>query len=69
MKSLANAVISFISLFFRAFGMRACRFYPSCSCYAHEAFAKYGFLKAGFLSVKRIFKCQPFSAGGYDPLT
>lgn len=45
-----------------------CRFYPTCSVYAYEAIKKYGALKGGFLTVKRILKCHPFNAGGYDPV-
>ncbi|MBQ4324374.1 MAG: membrane protein insertion efficiency factor YidD [Clostridia bacterium] len=45
-----------------------CRFYPTCSSYALEAFQNRGFFVALFLSVKRIFRCNPFSRGGYDPV-
>ncbi len=47
---------------------RNCRFYPTCSSYSMEAYEKYGFLKASFLSLKRILRCNPFNPGGYDPL-
>lgn len=46
----------------------ACRFYPSCSSYAIEAFEKYGFWKGTRLAVGRLLRCQPFCAGGYDPV-
>ncbi len=45
-----------------------CRFYPTCSEYTKQAIEKYGFLKGGWLGVKRICRCHPFSEGGYDPL-
>lgn len=45
-----------------------CRFYPTCSHYSLEAFKKYNFFKAFYLSAKRILKCHPFHPGGYDPL-
>ncbi|MBF4695438.1 membrane protein insertion efficiency factor YidD [Fusibacter ferrireducens] len=45
-----------------------CRFLPTCSQYSLEAIEKYGAIKGGFLSVKRISKCHPFHPGGYDPL-
>jgi len=45
-----------------------CRFLPTCSQYSLEAIDKYGAIKGGFLSVKRISKCHPFHPGGYDPL-
>ena len=45
-----------------------CRFHPTCSQYALEALGRYSFLRATTLLVKRIFKCHPYSAGGYDPV-
>ena len=45
-----------------------CRFQPTCSQYAFEAFSKYNPFKAFFLTVVRISKCHPFHKGGYDPL-
>ncbi len=45
-----------------------CRFYPSCSSYAIEAFQKKGFIKGFLLTVWRILRCNPFCKGGYDPV-
>ncbi|MCB9091810.1 MAG: membrane protein insertion efficiency factor YidD [Halobacteriovoraceae bacterium] len=45
-----------------------CRFYPTCSQYAIEAFQTYSFPKALFLTIKRIIRCQPFCEGGVDLL-
>ncbi|MDY6833165.1 MAG: membrane protein insertion efficiency factor YidD [Thermodesulfobacteriota bacterium] len=45
-----------------------CRFYPSCSQYAHEAVFRHGVVKGLFLSIKRIARCHPFCPGGYDPV-
>jgi len=47
---------------------KTCRFHPTCSEYSYQAVKKYGALKGGFKSVKRISKCHPFNPGGYDPL-
>ena len=46
----------------------ACRFTPTCSNYAIEAYQKYGFFKGTALTVWRILRCNPFSKGGYDPV-
>ena len=46
----------------------SCRFYPSCSEYALEAFNKHGFLKGFWLTLKRIGRCHPLCDGGYDPV-
>ena len=45
-----------------------CRFTPSCSAYALEAFKKRGFFIGFILSFWRILRCNPFSRGGYDPV-
>lgn len=45
-----------------------CRFTPSCSSYAKCAISRFGILKGGFLSFKRILRCNPFGGFGYDPV-
>jgi len=45
-----------------------CRYTPTCSQYAIEAFKKYGIFKGGWLAIKRISKCHPWGGHGYDPL-
>ena len=44
-----------------------CRFTPSCSQYASEVIAKHGVLRGGWLSLKRVLRCNPWHPGGYDP--
>ena len=45
-----------------------CRFTPTCSAYALEAFQKRGFFVGLILTVWRILRCNPFCKGGYDPV-
>ncbi|MBP3402125.1 MAG: membrane protein insertion efficiency factor YidD [Clostridia bacterium] len=45
-----------------------CRFTPTCSAYAIEAFQKRGFFAGFILTVWRILRCNPFGRGGYDPV-
>ena len=46
----------------------ACRFQPTCSRYAYQAIERYGVFKGGWLTVKRLARCQPFGGSGYDPV-
>jgi putative membrane protein insertion efficiency factor len=46
----------------------SCRFTPTCSQYAKEALLKHGLLCGLGLSLKRLARCHPFHAGGYDPV-
>jgi len=47
---------------------RSCRFTPTCSSYALQAFQHYPVPKALYFSIRRILRCNPFHPGGYDPL-
>jgi putative membrane protein insertion efficiency factor len=46
---------------------RSCRYYPTCSNYMIEAVEKYGFRSGLWRGLRRIARCHPFRAGGYDP--
>jgi putative membrane protein insertion efficiency factor len=46
----------------------SCRYVPTCSEYALIAIEKYGAIKGGWLSLKRILRCHPWHEGGYDPV-
>ena len=45
-----------------------CRFTPTCSQYALEAFRKHGVFKGFYLTVRRILRCHPWGGHGYDPV-
>ncbi len=45
-----------------------CRFHPTCSEYAKEAFTHLSLGRAFVLSLWRILRCHPWNAGGYDPV-
>ncbi|HVF65158.1 MAG TPA: membrane protein insertion efficiency factor YidD [Casimicrobiaceae bacterium] len=45
-----------------------CRFFPSCSDYAIEAIERHGAATGSWLATKRLCKCHPLHAGGYDPV-
>ena len=49
-------------------GGPTCRFTPTCSQYALEAFRKYGPFKGGWLALRRILRCHPWGGSGYDPV-
>jgi hypothetical protein len=70
-KSLNSIFIGAIKLYqitLSPFLGNNCRFRPTCSQYGIGAFRSLPFLKAVFLTTKRILRCHPFSGGGIDPV-
>ena len=64
--------IFFITIYrflFARFFFGNCRFIPSCSEYAMEAFRKFGFFKASKMTFSRILRCHPLGSSGYDPIS
>ena len=68
MKHLMIWLVKLYKKFISPLKPPCCRFTPSCSSYAIEAFEKRGFFIGLLLTVMRIFRCQPFCAPGYDPV-
>ena len=68
MKRLMLWLIRFYKKGISPYRQNCCIFVPSCSQYAIEAIEKYGALKGGWLTFKRLLRYNPFSKGGYDPV-
>jgi len=68
MKKLLTIFIKFYQYFISPLTGQNCRYYPTCSAYAIEAVEKHGSLKGTTLAVKRVLRCHPFHAGGFDPV-
>ncbi len=45
-----------------------CKYYPTCSSYGLTALETHGAIKGGWLTVRRLLRCHPWSLGGYDPV-
>ena len=68
MKPLLLGTIRFYQYILSPWVGNQCRFYPTCSEYAHEAIVRHGSALGGWLSLKRLAKCHPLHPGGSDPV-
>ena len=48
---------------------RRCKYEPTCSAYAVQAVREFGILRGLVLAAWRLLRCNPFSHGGFDPVT
>ncbi len=70
MKYVLLALVRFYRRYISPLRPPCCRFIPTCSEYALQAIGKYGALKGGWLTLKRLLRCHPFYKGDriYDPV-
>lgn len=68
MRTLAAGLMRVWRLTIGAVIPDSCRFTPSCSHYAAEAFHRRGLILGSALTVWRLLRCHPFHPGGYDPV-
>ncbi|MEN9207491.1 MAG: membrane protein insertion efficiency factor YidD [Gloeomargarita sp. GMQP_bins_120] len=68
MKTLALLAIRAYQRWISPLKPPSCRFYPTCSVYAYEAVQRFGPWRGGWLALRRLLRCHPWSPGGYDPV-
>jgi hypothetical protein len=68
MKALLRGVIRAYRYLLSPWWGGACRFHPTCSVFAEEAIDRHGALKGTWLAFKRVGRCSPWCAGGFDPV-
>jgi uncharacterized protein len=68
-RSLALAPVRAYRRFISPALPRRCKYHPTCSAYALQAIESYGILRGGVLAAWRLLRCNPFSHGGYDPVS
>jgi putative membrane protein insertion efficiency factor len=68
LRAVLLALIRFYRKGISPFLPPACRYTPSCSEYGLEAVTRYGALKGGWLTVRRLMRCHPWGGRGYDPV-
>jgi putative membrane protein insertion efficiency factor len=66
MKGIALGLINFYRKVISPLTPPSCRYLPTCSEYGHEAISKHGLLKGGWLTARRIARCNPFAGRGVD---
>jgi hypothetical protein len=68
LKVLLIALIQVYQRFISPLLLPSCRYQPTCSGYALDAIRQHGAIAGGWLALKRICRCHPWSVGGYDPV-
>jgi len=69
---VASALLRFykrvISPLMHTFSISQCKYLPTCSEYGYVAVVRYGWLRGGWLALRRLARCHPFAKGGLDPV-
>ena len=68
MTSVALLIIRAYQVLISPWFPNCCRFAPTCSHYAAEALSRHGFRRGLWLTLRRLGRCHPFNAGGWDPV-
>lgn len=68
MRELVTAGLRFYKRWISPMLPSACRFHPTCSEYMREAVERYGVVRGVTMGVRRLLRCHPFHAGGFDPV-
>ncbi len=68
MKYLLIGLLKLYRLLISPLYGQVCKFYPSCSAYSLQAVQTHGAWTGSILTAKRLARCHPWSAGGYDPV-
>lgn len=70
MTRIQRSALGAIEWYQRSFAGRPspCRFFPSCSHYAHEAIEVHGTTRGTWLATRRLLRCRPFGPSGFDPV-
>ena len=67
-KKMFLSLIRFYQLCISPFIPARCRYVPTCSQYALEAINRFGVIKGGYLTLRRLSRCHPLGGWGYDPV-
>jgi putative membrane protein insertion efficiency factor len=65
-KHVAVALVRAYQLLLSPLTGGSCKYHPSCSQYALDAYRRYGFLRGSVLAGWRLLRCHPWSDGGVD---